>query len=88
MILSVLAEFIGTWALVFSVYSTGNWLAVGITLAVIILLIGPVSGGYSNPAISLSMYMDNKLSLTKFLAYLLAEFLGAVAALYTYRAVA
>jgi len=88
MFLPLLAEFIGTWALVFSVHSTGNWLAVGVTLAVIVLLVGPVSGGYANPALSLSMYMDNKIQLTTFLAYMLAEFLGAVAALYTYRAVA
>ena len=85
--LPLLAEFVGTWALILSVHSTGNWLAIGVTLAIIILIIGPVSGGYANPALSLSMYMDNQISLTTFLSYIAAQLLGAISALYTYRAV-
>jgi aquaporin Z len=88
MILQLVAEFIATWALVLSMHSTSNWLAVGATLAVIILLIGPVSGGYANPAITLSMYLDSKIPMMTALAYVTAQLFGAVSAFYTYKALA
>lgn len=88
MILQLVAEFIATWALVLSMHSTVNWLAVGATVAIIILIIGPVSGGYANPAMTLSMYLDSKIPMTHAFGYVVAQVLGAVSAFYTYKALA
>ena len=53
---SLIAEFLGTFLLVLSVFASGgNAYVVGATLAVVILLTGKLSGGHVNPAISLAM---------------------------------
>ena len=66
----------------------GAALVIGGTLALIVVLIGGVSGGYVNPAISLAMFMKGSLSTNELLSYLAVQFLGGLAALYTFRAFA
>ena len=83
-ILPLLAEFIGTFALLAAILFTGNWLVIGLTLAGIIFAIGNISGGHVNPAVSIALYLRGGLSLTEMLTYSLAQILGAVASLYTY----
>ena len=45
-------EFLGTLFLVFVIFATGNYLAIGAALAVAILLGSAISGGAFNPAVS------------------------------------
>jgi aquaporin Z len=83
---SLIAEFLGTFVLILSVLASGgNAYVIGGTLAVLILLIGKLSGGHVNPAISFTMYMKGALSLKELVAYTASQTLGGVASLYAYR---
>lgn len=83
---ALLAEFLGAFLLVLSVFASGgNAYVVGGTLAVGILLTGKLSGGHLNPAVSAAMYAKGALSLTEFLAYSASQVAGGVASLYAYR---
>jgi glycerol uptake facilitator-like aquaporin len=83
---ALIAEFLGTFLLVLTLFASGgNALMVGGALAGIILLVGKISGGHVNPAISAAMYMKGSLSLNEFLAYAFVQLAGGVASLYTYR---
>lgn len=82
--LHFLAEFFGTFLLLLSILTTGNFAIIGFTLAAVIFLIGNISGGNLNPVVSLVMYLGGKLDLTRFLGYSLAQMLGGAAAHYSY----
>ena len=83
---SLIAEFLGTFLLVLSVFASGgNAYVVGATLAVVILLTGKLSGGHVNPAISLAMYVKGSLSLKELLFYVGSQAAGGVLSLYAYR---
>lgn len=78
------AEFLGTFALIFAILSTGNFVAIGATLAASIFLLGGISGANLNPAVSLSMLLTGKLSTGKFVLYSLTQMAASAAAVYTY----
>ena len=80
-----LVEFLGTMFLVFVIFATGNWLAIGAALAVAVMLGGPVSGGAYNPAVAISLYSAGKLAKSDVLPYIIAEILGGLAAFYAYK---
>jgi aquaporin Z len=84
--LVLLAEFLGTFLLTLSVFASGGaWWAVGGTLALIVLLIGKLSGGHVNPAISAAVYFKGALSLQELAAYVGCQVAGAVSSFYVYR---
>ena len=89
-----LAEFFGTLFLVFfacgiaSVACAGaegallNFvIAAGFGLALIacIYTIGARSGSHVNPAVSIAMLLDGRMSFGEFIVYVIAQFLGAIA---------
>jgi aquaporin Z len=78
-------EFLGTMFLMFVIFATGNWLAIGAALAVIVLLGGPISGGSFNPAVSIGLYAAGKLPKAELLPYIIVEILGALAAFFVYK---
>ena len=80
-----LVEFLGTLFLVFVIFTTGNWLAIGCGLAIPVLLGGPISGGAFNPAVAISLYAAGKLSKSDVLPYIIVEILGGLAAFYLYK---
>jgi aquaporin Z len=80
-----LVEFLGTMFLVFVIFATGNWLAIGFGLAIPVLLGGPISGGAFNPAVALSLYAAGKLDKSDVLPYIIAEILGALGAFQLYK---
>jgi aquaporin Z len=82
-----LVEFIGTALLVFVVLYTGNYLAIGATLAIIILIGGKISGGAYNPAVAIGMGMASKIPKTAILPYCVVEILGALLALWLYKSI-
>ena len=82
----LIAELLGTFLLVLSVFASGgNAYVIGATLAVIVLLIGKLSGAHVNPAISFAMFMKGSLSVKDLLGYTVSQVLGGVASLYAYR---
>ena len=56
-----LAEFSGTLFFVYVILATGNPLAIGAALALVILLAAPISGGHMNPAVSITMASFGKI---------------------------
>ena len=84
-ILWLLSEFFGTFALVLSNLTTGNYLAIGATLAAVIFLIGDGSGGHVNPAVSLVMLLKGSVDPGHFVGYMSMQFLGGMAAYYSWK---
>jgi aquaporin Z len=80
-----LVEFLGTLFLVFVIFATGNWIAIGFGLAIPVLLGGPISGGAFNPAVAISLYSAGKLAKADLIPYIVVEILGALAAFYLYK---
>ena len=80
-----LVEFLGTMFLMYTIFATGNWAAIGAALAIVVLLGGPISGGSYNPAVSCALYAAGKLPKADLLPYIIVEVLGALAAFYAYK---
>ena len=88
----VLAEVIGTFALVFigagavviaaAGASTllGVALAHGLVLAVMVSSFGHISGGHFNPAVTISAWVAGKIETVRAAAYVVAQLVGAIAA--------
>ena len=81
------AEFLGTLLLVLTIITTGgSSIFTGAALALIIFLIGNVSGGHVNPAVSLAMFLSGCLPASTFIAYSTVQLLGGLTAVYAYKA--
>lgn len=78
-------EFLGTTLFVYVILATGNALAIGATLALIMLIIGGISGGYVNPAVSIVMASAGKLPTVDLVPYCIAQILGGLVALEIYK---
>ncbi|MEI7653584.1 MAG: aquaporin [bacterium] len=76
---SLTIEFVGTFFLMLVVAMTGNPVAIGATLAVMIYIGAHVSGGHYNPAVTMALWSTGKLSTTKTMRYISSQILGAVA---------
>lgn len=87
------AEFIGTLVLTFmgcgsavflGAETSGGHLAValafGLSIVAMAYVIGSVSGCHINPAVSLAMLLDKRLSAKDFVGYVIAQIVGAIAA--------
>jgi len=84
-LIEVVSEFLGTFALIFSILATGNFLVIGLTLATVIYLVGDLSGANVNPVVSLVLFVNNQMSIQKFFEYLVAQTLGGLLALGVYK---
>jgi aquaporin Z len=84
------AEFIGTFALVFigagsvvlaqNVAGTlGVALAHGLVLAIMVSVLGHISGGHFNPAVTISVWVTNQIRTGAALVYILVQLAGAAA---------
>ena len=89
-----IAEFIGTFVLVFFACGTAavvgcsaengtgyllTALAFGLVIVAMAYSIGNISGCHINPAVSIAMLVSGKLSVKDFIGYLIAQFAGATA---------
>lgn len=89
------AEFIGTFVLVFFACGTAaavgcnkdifdsayllTALAFGLVIVAMAYSIGNISGCHINPAVSIAMLINKKMTITDFLGYIVAQFAGATA---------
>jgi len=80
-----LVEFIGTLFFVYIILTTGNPLAIGAALALVILLTLNVSGGYFNPAVTIAMVSAGTIPTSDLVPYCLAQVFGALVALEIYK---
>ena len=76
-------EFIGTFFLVLIIGLTSNPIAIGLGLAVLVYMGAHISGAHYNPAVSLAMLINKKLSPKELGFYIFYQLLGAVFATYT-----
>jgi len=89
-----LAEFIGTFVLVFfacgtavvtscSTENLGGYLltalAFGLVIVAMAYSVGNVSGCHINPAVSIAMLVSGKMTIVDFVGYVIAQFAGAIA---------
>ena len=80
-----LVEFLGTMLLVFIIFATGNYLAIGAALAVAVLLGGAISGGAFNPAVAIALMYAGKLPRSDLIPYIIAQVAGALAGFEAFR---
>ena len=80
-----LAEFVGTLFYVYIILATGNPLAIGASLALVMLLTKGISGGYINPAVTISMAAAGQISTNQIIPYCLAQLFGGLVALELYK---
>jgi len=86
-----LAEFIGTFALVFGgvgaavlagaqIGNLGVGLCFGFVVMAVIYALGNVSGAHLNPAVSIGMWTAGRIDFGTFVKYVVGQFLGAIVA--------
>ena len=80
-----LVEFFGTAFFIYVILATGNPLAIGAALALVVLLTSSISGGHINPAVSIVMASAGKLPTTELIPYCLAQIFGGLVALELYK---
>lgn len=86
-IVSYIAEFIGTFILILSIFASGgNAIIIGATLFLIVLLTGGVSNGMVNPAVSLAMFMNGTIKTNELFIYIFVQMIGGISAFYAYNA--
>ena len=78
-----IVEGIGTYFLVLIIGLTGNPIAIGIGLSILVYMGGHISGAHYNPAVSLAMIIRGEISVGECLKYVLSQSIGAVAAAYS-----
>jgi len=88
------AELIGTFVFLGVIITSGHattrskdaltWIKIGLALSVAILLVGFISGGMLNPAVSLMLYINNDISMEKMIVSMFAQIIGAILAYFYY----
>ena len=73
-------EFIGTFFLVLAIGLTGNPIAIGTMLMVMVYMGGHISGAHYNPAVSIAMIIRGLLSVKEAINYILSQLAGAILA--------
>ena len=78
-----MAELIGTFILALSValsliykFPVPTPVVAGLTLGLMVYILGPISGAHLNPAVTLSLSVIKKISPLHTLYYVIAQFLG------------
>ena len=72
-----ITEFIGTFFLVLTIGLTGDPLAIGVMLMVMVYMGGHISGAHYNPAVSIAMIFRGLLSVKEAINYILSQLAGA-----------
>ena len=81
-----IAEALGAYALTLAVLTalataaadkTPVPVIAGLALGLLVYSLGPISGAHLNPAISIGLFMINKLNLKDMIIYIVAQFAGA-----------
>jgi glycerol uptake facilitator-like aquaporin len=79
-----LVEFLGTFVFLSVIVATGQPILIALSLLLVILVGGGISGGHFNPAVSVMFYAKGGLSPLDLGAYITSQVLGGLAALYVY----
>lgn len=90
-----LAELLGTFIFLSIIITSGHatsrandsliWIKIGLALSISILLVGFISGGMLNPAVSIMLYINKDISIEKMLLSICGQLLGALLAYFYYQ---
>ena len=83
-----LVEFLGTLFLVYVIFATGNYLAIGAALGIAVMVAGAISGGAFNPAVTIAMMYSGKLPRSDLMPYIIAQIAGGLAGLELFKLIA
>ncbi|MAU31212.1 MAG: porin [Flavobacteriaceae bacterium] len=75
-------EFLGTFFLVLIIGLTENPIAIGLGLAVLVYMGAHISGAHYNPAVTLAMYINNKIDIKESGKYIVSQLAGSVIAVF------
>jgi len=75
-----ITEFIGTFFLVLTIALSGEPLAIGAALMVMVFAGGHISGAHYNPAVTLAVLLRGRIALNEALMYMASQVAGAVVA--------
>lgn len=75
-----ITEFIGTFFLVLTIGLTGNPLAIGAALMVMVYAGGHISGAHYNPAVTLAVLIRGRIGTTDAIAYMITQIVAAAIA--------
>lgn len=80
-----LVEFFSAIFFVYVVLATGNPLAIGAALTLVLLLTRNLSNGYVNPAVSITMASAGVIQPSDVIPYCVAQIFGGLVALEIYK---
>jgi glycerol uptake facilitator-like aquaporin len=78
---SYLAEFLGSLFFIYVILATGNPIAIGAALALVILMTSNISGGHMNPAVTIVMASLGKIGTNDIIPYIISQVFGGLVAL-------
>ena len=84
--LSYVVEFLGTFLFLSVIIATGQPVLIALSLLLVILLGGSISGGHFNPAVSVMFWTKGALSNADLGGYVVAQILGGLGAYGVYTA--
>jgi glycerol uptake facilitator-like aquaporin len=87
MVIQYLCDFFGSAILVFIILSTQNPLIIGLSYALILLIIQKFSKGYLNPVITISNAVVGQIPMNEVFPFILAQLVGALFAVEIYKRV-
>jgi aquaporin Z len=76
----IITEFIGTFFLVITIAVSGEPLAIGAALMVMVFAGGHISGAHYNPAVTLAVLLRGRISLNEAFVYMASQLAGAIIA--------
>ena len=80
MLQPLFVELIGTFVFINVIfqYASKEWgaFAIGLALAVVVLFGGAISGGHYNPAVSLAMFIAQKIDAVTLCGYVVMQLIG------------
>jgi glycerol uptake facilitator-like aquaporin len=75
-----IVEFIGTFFLVLTVALTGNPIAIGAVLVALVYMGGYISGAHYNPAVTLALWVNKKITSERATYYIVIQMLAGIVA--------
>lgn len=77
-----ITEIIGTFFLVLIIGLTGNPIAIGLGLSVLVYMGAHISGAHYNPAVTLAMYINDQIDIKESGKYVASQLIGSVIAVF------
>lgn len=81
----IFAECVGTYVFFMCILQTSDPFPIAIGLLAAVYMFGKVSGGFFNTTLSFIMYLKGDIGLFKLVAYILAQTIGGILALTTWK---